>query len=220
MNTILLTSYFALWLVVLLLIFAVFVLARQIGFMHERIAPSGARMIDAGLEVGQVVPARRVTDIEGRNVDFGGIMPKPILITFLSATCGSCADVAPALRSLWKNERRRISFLIISVSGSEEENQRFIDHFDLGDIPYVLSHDLGMAFKVVSPPYGIFLDDRGIVKAKGIVNRLEHLESLLNAAELNEPSVESYMAKRKAEVSLNLGANDIGVVPAGNHNGD
>jgi methylamine dehydrogenase accessory protein MauD len=202
MNTMLLISYFALWAVVLLLVAALAVLARQIGVLHERLRPKGARMTNVGPEIGEVMPVRAATDIFGREVELGGTRGKPLLLTFMSATCPACSDIAPALRALWKNERRRVDFAIISVSGSVEQNRQFAAQFELEDIPYVLSSDLGIAFKVLSPPYGLLLDTSGVVKTKGLVNTREHLESLLNAAEMDTPTMESYMAKQLGDPSL------------------
>jgi methylamine dehydrogenase accessory protein MauD len=198
----LLVSYFALWAVVLILIFAFAVLARQIGIMHERLGASGARMTNVGPEIGELIPARTVSDISGRQIELGGVSSKPTLLTFMSATCASCSEVAPALRALWKNERRQVNFVVVSVSGSEEDNRAFISRFGFEGIPYVLSPELGTAYRVLSPPYGLLLDNAGVVKTKGVVNRLEHLESLLNAAELGAPTMESYMAKRLGDPSM------------------
>jgi hypothetical protein len=47
-----LISYVALWLLVTLLLLAVFTLARQVGILHTRLGPVGARMVNAGLEIG------------------------------------------------------------------------------------------------------------------------------------------------------------------------
>jgi len=202
MNTMLLVSYFALWAVVLLLIFAFAVVVRQIGLLHQRLAPTGARMTSAGPQIGELITARAATDLSGRPVELGGAGLNPTLLLFMSAACTACGDVAPALRALWKRERRRISFAIVSVGGSEEDNRDFVARYRLEDIPFVLSPPMGIEYKVLSPPYGVFLDDAGVVKAKGIVNSFEHLESLLNAAELNEPTMETFMAKRIADSSL------------------
>jgi methylamine dehydrogenase accessory protein MauD len=197
-----LLSYFVLWAIMFLLVFALAVLARQIGVLHERIGPRGARMTSVGPEIGEVTAVRTAPDLFGREVELGGARAKPLLLTFMAATCPSCGEVAPALRALWKNERRRVDFAIISVNGSEEQNRQFVIQFALEDIPYVLSPDLGMAFKVLSPPYGLLIDRSGVVKTKGLVNNREHLESLLNAAELNLPTMESYVAQQMGDPSL------------------
>lgn len=187
-----LISYLALWLVVMLLLFALFVLARQIGLLHRRIGPLGARMTNAGPAVGERVPALHAVDLQGRPVELGYTRGKQTLVVFVSATCTSCTELAPAIRSIWKSERATHDVVLVSLGGDETTNRAFVARHKLSDIPYVVSSDLGLAYQVLTTPYGLLIDQQGILRAKGIVNHLEHLESLLNAAQLGHPSVESF----------------------------
>ena len=57
-------SNVVLWIVVLALLAVVFALTRQVGVLHERIAPAGALMINRGLTVGEQAPAVDVVDLE------------------------------------------------------------------------------------------------------------------------------------------------------------
>ena len=50
-------SHLLLWVVVLVLGVAVLALARQVGVLHERIAPMGALMMDSGPKVGELAPS-------------------------------------------------------------------------------------------------------------------------------------------------------------------
>lgn len=56
-------SNVVLWIVVLALLVVVFALTRQIGLLHERIAPAGALMINRGLTVGEQAPVVDVVDL-------------------------------------------------------------------------------------------------------------------------------------------------------------
>jgi hypothetical protein len=40
------------------------------------------------------------------------------------------------------------------------------------------------------------MDERGIIRAKGMINTREHLESLFNAKELGVGSVQEYLRER------------------------
>lgn len=63
--------------VVLVLVLAVFALARQIGVLHTRLAPAGALMTTAGPKVGEPASLLSVPDLSGSPVEFGGsINPK------------------------------------------------------------------------------------------------------------------------------------------------
>ena len=51
-----------------------------------------------------------------------------------------------------------------------------------------------MAFKVAKLPFAVLIDGAGAIRAKGLVNTREQLESLFNAAELGRPSIQSLAA--------------------------
>ena len=67
-------------------------------------------------------------------------------------------------------------------------------------------------------PFGLWVGADGKVKAKGMVDRREHLESLLLAAEIGHPSIQSYVTalaeeeeqKRQREASGRLGDTHLG----------
>lgn len=54
-----------------------------------------------------------------------------------------------------------------------------------------------MAFQVGKIPYGVLLDAGGIIRAKGLTNTREHLESLLEADKTGFASLQQFMASRK-----------------------
>jgi methylamine dehydrogenase accessory protein MauD len=59
----------------------------------------------------------------------------------------------------------------------------------------VLSSDLGMTFRVSRLPFAVLIGEDGIVKAKGLVNNREQLESLFSAKELGVTSVQDYLGR-------------------------
>jgi methylamine dehydrogenase accessory protein MauD len=50
-----------------------------------------------------------------------------------------------------------------------------------------------MAFKVSRLPYAVLLDEDGQVRAKGLINSREQLESLFTAREMGVSSVQEYL---------------------------
>jgi methylamine dehydrogenase accessory protein MauD len=193
MSSLLLVSYITLWLLVLLLFLSVVVLARQIGVLHKRIMPQGARMLDAGPGIGETLPMRQVTDAFGAPVTIGGKQAKKKLLLFLSPECASCEDLAPAIRTVHKKERKTLDVVLIGVDGDDAGGRDFLKRNSLQGIPWVSLPDLASGYRIGSPPYAVILDESGEVRGKGIVNRLEHVESILAAAERGHPTLEAYM---------------------------
>ena len=64
-NDVLLYSNLLLWLVVLVLGAVVFGMVRQIGVLHERVAPMGALANDRGPDVGEMAPDMKIAGTAG-----------------------------------------------------------------------------------------------------------------------------------------------------------
>jgi methylamine dehydrogenase accessory protein MauD len=191
--TALAVSNAALWLVVVVLAIALLAVIRQLGVLHERIAPVGALMLAKGLKVGEAAPQIAVQDLEGRSLTLGAARAdeRATLIVFVSPTCPVCKTLLPAIKSSLASERDWLD--IILASDGETANQReFVLANRLGGFPYVVSAPLGISYQVSRLPFAVLVDAQGVLRARGIVNSREHLESLFEAKRLGLASIQDY----------------------------
>jgi len=179
MDALLVGSNLALWLVVALEGFAILVLIRHVGLIYRRMPPVGSRLDATGPRVGDAVTAMRVTDLSEHSFEIGGSSGKRRLLVFLSPNCEDCRDLAPALRSIFKSDGGSTDLTLISIGGAPEENREFVASTSLASIPYALSPRAGALYGVSSTPYALLIEADGRLAHKGVVNHLEHLESLL-----------------------------------------
>lgn len=186
-----------LWLALLAMGVVVLALARQIGALHERLTPMGALMMDAGRKVGEAAPHMTLTGIDGHVVGIGGPAPRNTLLFFLSPECPVCKKLTPMLRSLQSAERDILD-VVLASDGPVEEHRDFYKRANLAPMPYVLSTELGMEFQIAKLPYAILIDQGGVIRAKGLVNSREHLESLLTARELGVSSAQEFRRQQAA----------------------
>ena len=196
----LIVSNILLWLAVLALLATVLALGRQIGILYERIAPMGALMMDSGPGVGQPAPVFALPSLGGGQVAIGGTTQRNTLLFFLSPTCPVCKKLLPILKSVQKSEAATTQ-VVLASDGELPEHEEFRQRAELGAFPYVLSAELGMRFHVSKLPYAVLLDAQGIVRAKGLVNSREQLESLLAAQELGVASVQDYLEAAPVKAS-------------------
>ena len=194
-NEILLYSNLLLWVVVLVLGAVVFGMVRQIGILHERVAPMGALTNDHGPEVGDMAPDMKIAGMDGALVRIGGQVAgqKSRLLLFVSPTCPICKKLLPIARSFAKGEK--LDVLLVG-DGDPAEQRDMIARHQLEGIPYVNSPQVGMTFKVGKLPYAILIDEDGVIRAKGLVNSREHLESLAIAKETGYGSIQAYLKAR------------------------
>lgn len=177
---------------VLGLIAAVFALARQVGILYERIAPVGALTMDAGPKVGEPAPVLDLAALGGETLAIGRAGPTSTLLFFLSPTCPVCKKLLPILKSTLRSEHAWLR-IVLASDGDEAAQRKFRASAKLEMFPYVLSAPLGLAFKVSRLPYAVLLDEHGRVRAKGLVNSREQIESLFTAKELGVATVQEYL---------------------------
>ena len=191
-------SVIVLWLVVLSLIAVVFALTRQLGVLHERIAPVGALMLNRGLAVGEPAPAVDVVDLNGAAMRVG--VPradgKSTLLLFVSPTCPVCKSLLAIVKSSGRQERDWLD-IVLASDGDQQEHRDYVRDQGLQDVPYILSAPLGMTYQVSRLPFAALVDEAGVLRARGLVNSREHLESLFEAKRLGVASLQDYFSAQK-----------------------
>jgi methylamine dehydrogenase accessory protein MauD len=191
-------SNIVLWVVVLALLVVVLALTRQLGVLHERISPVGALMLSKGLTVGERAPTLDVTDLEGGRLTLGSPRGdgKSTLLLFVSPTCPVCKSLLPIVKSSGKAERSWLD-IILASDGDPNEHREYVRANGLASVPYVVSAPLGMTYQVSRLPFAALLDEAGVLRARGLVNSREHLESLFEAKRLGVASLQDYFANAK-----------------------
>ncbi|KQZ73783.1 methylamine dehydrogenase [Sphingopyxis sp. Root214] len=190
-----LTSQILLWIAILVLGVLVAALARQVGVLHERIAPAGALTLHQKVNVGDKAPAMTLDTLEGKKVAIGGKRERRgQLIFFLSPDCPVCKTLLPVVRSASSAERGWLD-VVLASDGDAAAHRRLVMAEGLSGFDYVLSEDLGRSFGVSKLPYAVLIDEEGNIASLGLVNNREHLESLFEAKERRVASIQEYLAR-------------------------
>ena len=202
MQTLLIVSNLLLWLIVILLLGVVYALTRQIGLLHERVAPVGAMMPLEGPKIGEKLPPVTASSLTGTTHIIGDPSAKRTLIYFLSPTCPVCRSLLPVVSALAEQEID-IEVFYASDTDNPTEHTQYADEHALPHDRYLLSRQLGVQLGVSKLPFAVLLDTEGVLKGRGLVNTREHIESLLIADEIDVSTLQEYLGQ------------DIGPVKAG-----
>jgi methylamine dehydrogenase accessory protein MauD len=184
MSGVWLASYIVLWVLMAFVVLTVLALARQIGLLSRRIPAVGAREEGGGPLVGDPAPPFDEVDLLGNRVTLSPDGGRTVLV-FTSSGCRACDEIAPAIRSIAKTDRDSIRVFVVSQDAPSVAVE-WANRHRLSDVPLVAGFKRAEEFGSVLTPYAIAVDERGIIRAKGLVNHLEHLESLTNALELED----------------------------------
>jgi len=188
------------WVAIIVLVMMVLALTRQIGLLHERVAPAGALSIEKrNLHTGGAAPVFELISLAGGDVRVGSesASGRSTLLFFLSDTCPVCKVLLPVLKSMHRDEASWLD-IVLASDGNEDDHRAFVEGASLQEFDYVLSQDLGMAYEIAKLPYGVMIDEAGTLLAHGLVNNREHLESLVEAKRLGVSTVQEFVGRNAA----------------------
>lgn len=201
MTEALLVSNIILWIVVIALSLLVLALARQVGILHERVAPAGALQPNSGPKTGELTPALNLTALDGSRLTVGGAAEKgsATFILFISPTCPVCKSLVPTAVSLIKSEKGRLQLLFASDGADTDkelaQHKAYVTDLNIASYPYLVSQQLGMSYEVSKLPFAVLIGSDGILKSKGLVNTREHLESLIEAMDSGIATVQDFVGQ-------------------------
>jgi len=160
--------------------------------LHERSAPLGAMMLDHGPDVGEHSPVFNVKTFDGAPIAVGRALTpgRASLLMFTGPSCPICAKLLPIIRSVAAVEQTDV---VLISDGTPAEHMEFLRRHPLQDEQYVVSAEIGMKYQVAKIPYGVLLDQDGMILAKGLCNTREHVESLFETVRLGQPSLQRFL---------------------------
>src|SRR5689334_6683265 len=167
MEGIWLVSYIVLWLIVITLILLVLLLYRQLGIMYLGSAEGVSR---DGLDKGKSAPDFSLTDQYGNAQRVSTLKGKPAVLLFGSPHCSPCRILLPQLNE-WSRAHPEVGVVWLNAA-SEEESLKFVSDTgaEIPVAPYTPQENLMDKYRVRVTPFMFFLDENGVIRAKGLVN--------------------------------------------------
>jgi len=201
-NDALIISNIILWVIVVALTILLFAVTRQVGILHERVAPAGALQPTSGPKIGEITEEIKTSSLQGSSVILGGTQEeeKASLVLFISPTCPVCKELVPTAKSLAKAELNQIRLFFASDGEDLKQHKNYIHDLEIEDYPYLVSEALGMYYQVSKLPFAVLIDGNGILRSKGLVNTREHLESLIESMDTGIATVQEYVASKSESV--------------------
>lgn len=188
-------SYAVLWVLVVVQVILTLALSRLVGqLMSRRFPGSGARIIDPGPEIGATVEGWEGVDLLGQPVRLQFPRDRGLFMLYVSPHCSTCAALLPPAKRFFKEIAAQAEGVWVMVLGSREKQIDYVRQNGLTNHLMLAEEQLPASWRLGGAPFGLWIDASGEVRAKGMVNNREHLESLHKAVETGHPSLESYVS--------------------------
>lgn len=205
MTEALIASNIVLWVLVIALSLLVLALARQVGILHERVAPAGALQPTSGPKVGELTSRLDLRTLAGSQVVIGGESSSGLatFVLFISPTCPVCKSLVPTAKSLIQSEKSRMQLMFASDGADTDkelaQHKSYVTDLHISDYPYIISQQLGMTYEVSKLPFAVLIGADGILKSKGLVNTREHMESLIESMDSGVSTLQEFVGQTMVE---------------------
>lgn len=190
---IMLLSIWQALLVLLVLVLAVVLvaLARQIGVLHERLAPLGNQEVKPGLDVGQIVPRLVLHTLDGKPFTVGDVLPpgRRQLLLFVAAECPVCKRVSPIARQI--ATERGLDLVFVGDGPEPELAAMQKARPEMQGVPLITGVELALVLQINRMPSVVLLDERGTILAKDLVNTRRQIEGVLDGVAATHPALPS-----------------------------
>ena len=175
MESILLASNIALWVVAIAQALFILVLFHYIGLLLNRVPPEG-------LPLEQKAPKQEIQDIDGKRYVLGERSDRGRILIFTSPLCPWCEKLAPDIPQFVRSVGHEYDVLAISAIELDSPDARaYANRLDDGSgLKLAVAPQLLERYLVRGTPYGMLLDEDGAVRAKGVTNSLTDLQTIVN----------------------------------------
>jgi methylamine dehydrogenase accessory protein MauD len=177
-------SVVVLWILVVLMAVVLVALVRQLGVLTVRLNPAAAHDLGEGPDPGTPFPIQALTTLAGRELVIGGTEQQAAVVAFVSPGCRQCDTMVPAFHAIAKDYADDPVRLVIGVIADDRTAGAYAQQLRLDGLDVVPAGSIAKRLAINSTPYALAVGSNGLVAKRGVVNALEHLEEMLEIAQI------------------------------------
>jgi methylamine dehydrogenase accessory protein MauD len=170
----LVVSHILLWVAVVVQGIVLVALMRQVGTLLLRVGSTKALDAGYGPGIGEETPW---------SPDPIGEDDRPVLLMFLSPSCGTCSALVPAVNAVARGYASTLRVMAV-LDASEPEVSQWT-HVHRLRTESLASPEAYEALGIQGTPYAFVISNTGRVQGRGTVNHIEHIESLLRRCDFH-----------------------------------
>jgi hypothetical protein len=165
MTSLVWATYIALWVLVLVLFAAVFLLYRYHG---QALLDNRESRVNQGPKINSRMEDLQLRDLTGAVWQLGTSISRPQFVFFSSTQCRPCGQMLQTLAAFAEHHKADLDTFML-CRGDNESITAFAQ--DLPESVTVLPDpkwDTGVRLRVSSTPFALIIDHKGVVRAKGV----------------------------------------------------
>jgi methylamine dehydrogenase accessory protein MauD len=182
MITTLLVSSILLWLGFLFIAFLLLGALRSMDIlrwqMQQLQATTPSRMGRNGLRPGKRAPDFKLPTVVGSDIALSDHVGRRVFLVFVQTGCGPCGAVVPDLNSMCRDQKL---VLLVVNNGEKDKIREWVDNVK-AEFPVLIQESFAVSkkYEVLATPFAFLIDEKGIIRSKGIVNNKQQIDFVLD----------------------------------------
>jgi hypothetical protein len=161
----------------LLAVLGVLALAREIGILVARAGPQRPMINQEGLNIGEAIADPDL--LADPSVNLGPRKWGDALVVFLSPSCLVCRDLTVPIAAFARSYRRDVRVIAVIKPLDGPDLEAMVRPLRQAGVAVTHNERWFERFNVLGTPFATLLDPTNRVRARGTVNTLAQIESLL-----------------------------------------
>jgi methylamine dehydrogenase accessory protein MauD len=182
MNAFLLLCNLSLWAVVLFLGFLLLGALRALGLLRWRLeqleATTPSRLGRSGLKPGKKAPPFTLPEVAGGETSLHDFAGRKTLLVFMQPGCGPCHGITPELNRL--QDGGDVQVVVVQNTDVETARRWAKEHRPRFPVAVQERLSLSKRYEVFATPFAFLIDEKGVVRSKGLVGSKQHLGFVLS----------------------------------------
>jgi methylamine dehydrogenase accessory protein MauD len=179
----LLIMFVALWVALLALAFLLLGALRALGLLSWRLEQLEATMPNrtgrSGLRIGKKAPEFTLAGASGNDISLRDFAGRQVLLVFTQAGCAPCHKVMPDLNQLSDSN---VQVLVVNNGDPRTTRQWAAEVKARFPVLAQERFNVSRRYEVFATPFAFLIDERGVIKSKGIINNAQHIRFVLSGA--------------------------------------
>jgi methylamine dehydrogenase accessory protein MauD len=173
-----LASYLVLWALLAMTLLVLLVVLRQLGLIYAQ-GGGGVVRLHEGPALGSTIRSVEGFDeVSGRRLEVPNEEHPLSLLVFVSPECSLCEEAVRGAGPLARDN----DVDVLVISDAEGEQNDSLRSAIEPPARFMASHTQHELLGIRSTPQALLVDGKGVVLEKTIVNRIEHMQELLDRA--------------------------------------
>src|SRR5262245_11026186 len=178
----LLVSSLLVWLTVLFVAFVVLGSLRSMDLLRWRLeqleATTPSRMGRNGLRPGKKAPEFKLPTVVGPEIALSDYAGRKVLLVFVQTGCGPCGAVVPDLNRMYREGKHQ---LLVINNAEKDKVRKWVDEVG-AEFPVLIQDKWAVSkrYEVIATPFAFLIDEKGIIRSKGIVNSKQQIGFVLD----------------------------------------